>query len=71
MHGPVHSADRRIWRDGQFGGGARLIPEETAIALEGGGDEHAMEVSLSRLRQSLGRPGLVSTVVKRGYRLDV
>ncbi|GAA4487222.1 uroporphyrinogen-III synthase [Microbacterium panaciterrae] len=36
-----------------------------------GGDDHTMEVSLSRLRQSLAMPGLVATVVKRGYRLDV
>ncbi|GAA3869554.1 uroporphyrinogen-III synthase [Leifsonia kafniensis] len=32
-------------------------------------DDHAMEVSLGRLRQIIGVPGLVSTVVKRGYRL--
>ena len=42
MHGPVHSADRRIWRDGQFGGGARLIPEETAIALTYNGGTYAV-----------------------------
>ncbi|MDR6972068.1 uroporphyrinogen-III synthase [Leifsonia shinshuensis] len=51
--------------------GAVVSRRELSIALDGGGDEHAMEVSLSRLRQVLGRPGLVSTVVKRGYRLDV
>lgn len=51
--------------------GAIVSRRELSIALDGGGDEHALEVSLSRLRQSLGRPGLVSTVVKRGYRLDV
>jgi len=44
---------------------------ELAVALAGENDEHAMEVSLSRLRQSLATPGLVATVVKRGYRLDV
>ncbi|PJJ71761.1 uroporphyrinogen-III synthase [Diaminobutyricimonas aerilata] len=40
-------------------------------ALPGNGDDHAMEMALSRLRQSLGTPGVVATVVKRGYRLDV
>ncbi|MFE4468572.1 uroporphyrinogen-III synthase [Leifsonia sp. NPDC056824] len=51
--------------------GAVVSRRELAVALDGGCDEHAMEVSLSRLRQSLGTPGLVATVVKRGYRLDV
>lgn len=49
--------------------GAVVSRRELAGALDG--DEHTMEVSLSRLRQSLGVPGLVATVVKRGYRLDV
>ena len=40
-------------------------------ALPGGGnDEHAVEVSMARLRQALGHPGLIRTVVKRGYRID-
>jgi uroporphyrinogen-III synthase len=51
--------------------GAVVSRRELSIALSGEADEHAMEVSLSRLRQSLGTPGLVATVVKRGYRLDV
>ena len=42
MHGPVSSADRRIWRDGQPGEGARLIPEETAIALTYNGGTYAV-----------------------------
>ena len=33
-------------------------------------DAHTLEVAISRLRQSLGVPGLISTVVKRGYRLN-
>ena len=32
-------------------------------------DDHALEVAMSRLRRSLGVPGLITTVVKRGYRL--
>ncbi|WP_431246521.1 uroporphyrinogen-III synthase [Leifsonia xyli] len=51
--------------------GAVVSRRELSFALDGDTDEHAMEVSLSRLRQSLGTPGLVATVVKRGYRLDV
>lgn len=51
--------------------GAVVSRKQLSLALDGAADEHAMEVSLSRLRQSLGTPGLVATVVKRGYRLDV
>ena len=32
-------------------------------------DDHALEVAMSRLRRALGVPGLITTVVKRGYRL--
>ncbi len=38
--------------------------------LPDGTDEHALDVAISRLRRSLGVPGLVKTVVKRGYRLN-
>lgn len=34
-------------------------------------DPHALDSTIARLRGALGRPGLVRTVVKRGYRLDV
>jgi uroporphyrinogen-III synthase len=51
--------------------GAVVSRRELSGALDDDCDEHTMEVSLSRLRQSLGTPGLVATVVKRGYRLDV
>ncbi|MEU6697908.1 uroporphyrinogen-III synthase [Pseudonocardia sp. NPDC046786] len=35
----------------------------------GAGDEHAVENAIARLRAALGVPGLVQTVVRRGYRL--
>lgn len=35
------------------------------------GDTHAVEAAVGRLRALLGRPQLVQTVVKRGYRLAV
>ena len=35
----------------------------------GGGDEHAVETAVARVRAALGEPRLVQTVVKRGYRL--
>jgi uroporphyrinogen-III synthase len=37
-------------------------------SLPGGGDGHAVEMAVTRLRAALGTP-LVETVVKRGYRL--
>jgi uroporphyrinogen-III synthase len=33
-------------------------------------DDHALEVAISRLRRALEVPGLISTVVRRGYRLN-
>ncbi|MFE5671944.1 uroporphyrinogen-III synthase [Agromyces sp. NPDC056523] len=48
-----------------------VVPRERlAAGMPGTTDEHALEVALSRLRQSLGVPGLIATVVKRGYRID-
>ena len=40
-------------------------------ALPGAEDAHAVEVTVNRLRTALDRPGLVRTVVRRGYRLAV
>ena len=34
-------------------------------------DDHAVDVAISRLRQALPDAGLVATVIKRGYRIDV
>ncbi|WP_375425170.1 uroporphyrinogen-III synthase [uncultured Friedmanniella sp.] len=33
-------------------------------------DDHALEVAISRLRRSIGIPDLITTVVRRGYRLN-
>ncbi|WP_244945248.1 uroporphyrinogen-III synthase [Couchioplanes caeruleus] len=38
-------------------------------ALPRGADEHAVEMAVARLRAGLGVPGVIQTVVKRGYRL--
>lgn len=43
---------------------------ELVGCLPGGGDEHAVEMAVARLRAALGAP-LIGTVVKRGYRLAV
>ncbi|SDY76340.1 uroporphyrinogen-III synthase [Micromonospora pattaloongensis] len=39
--------------------------------LPRGADEHAVEMAVARLRAGLGTPGVVQTVIKRGYRLRV
>ena len=36
-----------------------------------GENTHAVEMAVARVRESLGVPDLVKTVVKRGYRLNV
>ncbi|MFC5995524.1 uroporphyrinogen-III synthase [Pseudonocardia hispaniensis] len=48
-----------------------VVPRaELLRVLPGGGDdEHAVEAAVARLRAALGRPRMVQTVVKRGYRL--
>ena len=46
--------------------------EDLLAALPGGGgDTHAVETAMARLRSSLGAPKAIQTVVKRGYRLAV
>ncbi|MFB9908586.1 uroporphyrinogen-III synthase [Allokutzneria oryzae] len=50
----------------------RVVPRDRLLqALPGTGDGHAVETAIGRLRTALGEPGLVQTVVKRGYRLPV
>lgn len=47
-----------------------VVPRSTLLsALPSGGEEHAVETAVARLRSALGAPRLVQTVVKRGYRL--
>jgi uroporphyrinogen-III synthase len=51
--------------------GSVVARDRLTSALPGSDDAHALEVALSRLRQTIGVPGLIATVVKRGYRIDV
>jgi uroporphyrinogen-III synthase len=47
-----------------------VVPRADLIAsLPGGGDGHAVEMAVTRLRAALGGAPVVETVVKRGYRL--
>ena len=52
--------------------GGAVVPKSTLLdALPEAGDDHALEVAVGRLRQALDHRGIVATVIKRGYRLDV
>lgn len=50
-----------------------LVPRDRlqAVLPRSGRSAHAVEVAVARAREALGAPGLIRTVVKRGYRLDV
>jgi len=49
--------------------GRVLSRAELHRGLPGDGEEHTVDVAVSRLRSGLGDPGFVLNVVKRGYRL--
>ncbi|WP_370946859.1 uroporphyrinogen-III synthase [Amycolatopsis sp. cg5] len=51
--------------------GRVISRRELISALPSGGEEHAVETAIGRLRTSLGEGKVVQTVVKRGYRLAV
>lgn len=51
--------------------GTVLSRSDLAALLPDNPDDHAVDVAISRLRQSLPEPALVMTVIKRGYRIDV
>ncbi|UYO98615.1 uroporphyrinogen-III synthase [Microbacterium sp. M28] len=53
-------------------GGRVLSREELGRVLPRGGENaHAVEMAIARLREALGCPDAVKTVIKRGYRLTV
>lgn len=52
--------------------GSCVSRDDLLAALPGdGADPHAVETAMGRLRRSLRVPELVTTVVKRGYRLNI
>ena len=48
--------------------GGAVVPKSELRTIVGN-DDHALEVAVGRLRGALATPGLVTTVVRRGYRL--
>jgi uroporphyrinogen-III synthase len=51
----------------------RVVTREQLLAdLPGSGnDTHAVESGVARLRAALAAPGVIQTIVKRGYRLAI
>lgn len=76
---PEHSPEVIVLAPGPLGllrvlakaQGAVLPRHHLLAILPRCGSEHALEMWVSRLRRALPDPGLVQTVVKRGYRLAV
>jgi len=53
-------------------GGSVVTREQLLVALPGhSSNGHAVEMAVARLRQAMAPHDLVSTIVKRGYRLRV
>ncbi|QFZ16823.1 uroporphyrinogen-III synthase [Saccharothrix syringae] len=66
---PVPPAPMAVLRRLAAARGRVVSRRDLLAALPGGGEEHAVETAIGRLRSALGEPRMVTTVVKRGYRL--
>jgi uroporphyrinogen-III synthase len=66
---PVAPAPMAVLRALVEARGRVVSRKDLLAALPGGGEEHAVETAIGRLRTALGEPRLVCTVVKRGYRI--
>jgi uroporphyrinogen-III synthase len=47
-----------------------LSRQELIACLPDNPDEHALQMAMSRLRRALDVPGLIMTIMKRGYRFN-
>jgi len=68
---PLTPAQLAVFRPIFRAGGAVVPRDRLSRILVGSPDDHVLDMALSRLRSVLDAPGLVSTVVKRGYRINV
>jgi uroporphyrinogen-III synthase len=66
---PVAPAPMAVLRTLVAARGRVVSRQDLLAALPSGGEEHAVETAVGRLRTALGAPQMVCTVVKRGYRL--
>lgn len=69
---PLSRASTSILSELFDAGGRVLSRESLGLALPRGGESaHAVEMAVARLREALGGPAAIQTIVKRGYRLTV
>ncbi|BBH66047.1 uroporphyrinogen-III synthase [Actinoplanes sp. OR16] len=68
---PLAPAPMAVLRELATSPGRVLSRAALLQALPRGADEHAVEMAVARLRAGLAVPGVVQTVVKRGYRIPV
>lgn len=67
---PLSSASMALLRELIVRPGHVVSRQDLLRATPGeGGDEHAVEVAVGRLRTALADPRIIQTVVKRGYRI--
>ncbi|WP_434450471.1 uroporphyrinogen-III synthase [Lentzea sp. E54] len=66
---PVAPAPMAVLRTLVAARGRVVSRQDLLAALPSGGEVHAVETAIGRLRTALGSPQMVCTVVKRGYRL--
>ncbi|MGC5617110.1 uroporphyrinogen-III synthase [Georgenia sp. Z1491] len=68
---PLTSGGRELLRLLIAHGGRTVDRAALLEALPAATSAHAAEVAIARLREALAAPGLISTVVKRGYTLEM
>ena len=67
---PVSPSGLEVLRMLPTAGGEVVTRAQVLSVLPGDStDPHTAEVAVARLREAVGRKGLIQTVVKRGYRL--
>ncbi|WP_433828360.1 uroporphyrinogen-III synthase [Actinoplanes sp. CA-015351] len=66
---PLAPAPMAVLRELAGSPGRVLSRASLLQALPRGADEHAVEMAVARLRAGLAVPGVIQTVVKRGYRI--
>ena len=67
---PVSPSGLEVLRMLTSAGGEVVTRAQVLAVLPGDStDPHTAEVAVARLREAVGRKGLIQTVVKRGYRL--
>lgn len=70
-HCELSPAQTEILRRLMEAGGSVVTRDELVAALPAVSSNHALDMTLSRLRRTLPHPELITTVIKRGYRINL